>query len=317
MAPQRDTAVSVTGLRKAFGSTVVLDGLDLAVAEGSVYALLGPNGAGKTTTVDILSTLTPAAAGQVTVAGHDLARDPGGVRSAIAVTGQFSAVDSLLTGRENLRLMADLNHLGRREGRRRATDLLERFDLVDAADRLPSTYSGGMRRRLDLAMGLLGDPRVVFLDEPTTGLDPRSRRAMWDVVRGLVAEGVTILLTTQYLEEADQLADRIGLLDGGRLVAEGTSDELKRLVPGGAVRLSFDDATALEAAAGALGVPPGDPAALVLEVPSDGSVPALRALLARLDDARVDVAGLTVTTPGLDDVFLALTGRPTSEEVPA
>ncbi|WP_239523443.1 ATP-binding cassette domain-containing protein [Geodermatophilus normandii] len=264
-----------------------------------------------------MSTLTPADAGQVTVAGHDLARDPGGVRSAIAVTGQFSAVDGLLTGRENLRLMADLNHLGRREGRRRATDLLERFDLVDAADRLPSTYSGGMRRRLDLAMGLLGDPRVVFLDEPTTGLDPRSRRAMWDVVRGLVAEGVTILLTTQYLEEADQLADRIGLLDGGRLVAEGTSDELKRLVPGGAVRLSFDDATGLEAAARVLGVPPGDPAALVLEVPSDGSVLALRSLLARLDDARVDVAGLTVTTPGLDDVFLALTGRPTSEEVPA
>ena len=311
------TAVSVTGLRKAFGPTVVLDGLDLAVAEGSVYALLGPNGAGKTTTVDILSTLTPPDAGQVTVAGHDLARDPGGVRSAIAVTGQFSAVDGLLTGRENLRLMADLNHLGRREGRRRATDLLERFDLVDVADRLPSTWSGGMRRRLDLAMGLLGDPRVVFLDEPTTGLDPRSRRAMWDVVRGLVAEGVTILLTTQYLEEADSLADRIGLLDGGRLVAEGTSDELKRLVPGGAVRLSFDDADALGTAARVLGVAPADPAALVLEVPSDGSVPALRSLLARLDDARVDVAGLTVTTPGLDDVFLALTGRPTSEEVPA
>ncbi|WP_369251826.1 ATP-binding cassette domain-containing protein [Geodermatophilus amargosae] len=311
------TAVSVTGLRKAFGSTVVLDGLDLAVAEGSVYALLGPNGAGKTTTVDVLSTLTPADAGQVTVAGHDLGRDPGGVRSAIAVTGQFSAVDGLLTGRENLRLMADLNHLGRGEGRRRATDLLERFDLVDAADRLPATYSGGMRRRLDLAMGLLGDPRVVFLDEPTTGLDPRSRRAMWDVVRGLVAEGVTILLTTQYLEEADRLADRIGLLDGGRLVAEGTSDELKRLVPGGAVRLSFADAPALEVAARVLGVEPGDPAALVLEVPSDGSVPALRSLLARLDDARVDVAGLTVTTPGLDDVFLALTGRPTAEEVPA
>jgi ABC-2 type transport system ATP-binding protein len=317
MATPRGAAVSVTGLRKAFGSTVVLDGLDLAVAEGSVYALLGPNGAGKTTTVDILSTLTPADAGQVTVAGHDLARDPAGVRSAIAVTGQFSAVDDLLTGRENLRLMADLNHLGRREGRRRATDLLERFDLVDAADRRPATYSGGMRRRLDLAMGLLGDPRVVFLDEPTTGLDPRSRRAMWDVVRGLVAEGVTILLTTQYLEEADSLADRIGLLDGGRLVAEGTSDELKRLVPGGAVRLSFADADALETAGRVLGVAPGDPAALVLEVPSDGSVPALRSLLARLDDARVDVAGLTVTTPGLDDVFLALTGRPTSEEVPA
>ncbi|MGY1786604.1 ATP-binding cassette domain-containing protein [Geodermatophilus sp. SYSU D00698] len=310
-------AVSVAGLRKAFGATVVLDGLDLTVPEGTVYALLGPNGAGKTTTVDVLSTLTPADAGQVTVAGRDLATDPAGVRAAIAVTGQFSAVDGLLTGRENLRLMADLHHLGRREGQRRAAGLLERFGLVEAADRLPATYSGGMRRRLDLAMGLMGDPRVVFLDEPTTGLDPRSRRATWDVVRGLVAEGVTVLLTTQYLEEADQLADRIGLLDRGRLVAEGTADELKRLVPGGSVRLRFADAAALDRAARALGAGTADPAGLQLEVPSDGSVAALRSVLARLDDARVDVAGLTVETPGLDDVFLALTGRPTPEEVPA
>ncbi|MGY1830126.1 ATP-binding cassette domain-containing protein [Geodermatophilus sp. SYSU D01180] len=310
-------AVSVAGVRKAFGATVVLDGLDLTVPEGTVYALLGPNGAGKTTTVDVLSTLTPADAGEVTVAGRDLATDPAGVRAAIAVTGQFSAVDGLLTGRENLRLMADLHHLGRRVGQRRAAELLERFDLVEAADRPPATYSGGMRRRLDLAMGLIGDPRVVFLDEPTTGLDPRSRRAMWDVVRGLVAEGVTILLTTQYLEEADQLADRIGLLDGGRLVAEGTADELKRLVPGGSVRLRFADAAALDRAARALGTGTADPAGLQLEVPSDGGVAALRSVLARLDDARVDVAGLTVETPGLDDVFLALTGRPTPEEVPA
>ena len=310
-------AIAESGLRKAFGTDTVLDGLDLVVPEGTIYALLGPNGAGKTTTVDVLSTLLPADAGEVRIAGHDLRREPDAVRAAIALTGQFSAVDTLLTGAENLRLMADLHHLGREEGRRRAAELLERFDLVDAADRRPATWSGGMRRRLDLAMGLLGEPRVVFLDEPTTGLDPRSRRAMWDAVRDLVADGVTILLTTQYLEEADSLADRIGLLDGGRLVAEGTADELKRLVPGGAVRLSFDGADALAAAARALGVPPGDPAALVLEVPSDGSVPALRSLLARLDDARVDVAGLTVTTPGLDDVFLALTGRPTREEVPA
>ncbi|MGY1778785.1 ATP-binding cassette domain-containing protein [Geodermatophilus sp. SYSU D01036] len=309
--------ISVLGLRKAFGATVVLDGLDLTVPEGTVYALLGPNGAGKTTTVDVLSTLTPADAGEVTVAGCDLATDPAGVRAAIAVTGQFSAVDGLLTGRENLRLMADLHHLGRREGQRRAAALLERFDLVEAADRLPATYSGGMRRRLDLAMGLMGDPRVVVLDEPTTGLDPRSRRATWDVVRGLVAGGVTILLTTQYLEEADQLADRIGLLDGGRLVAEGTADELKRLVPGGSVRLRFADAAALDRAARALGTGTADPAALQLEVPSDGGVAALRSVLARLDDARVDVAGLTVETPGLDDVFLALTGRPAPEEVPA
>ena len=312
-----NAAISVTGLRKSFGPKVVLDGLDLTVPEGTVYALLGPNGAGKTTTVDILSTLTPADGGQVRIAGHDLHREPDAVRSSIALTGQFSAVDDLLTGAENLRLMADLLHVGRREGGRRAADLLERFDLVDAADRVPSTYSGGMRRRLDLAMGLMGDPRVVFLDEPTTGLDPRSRRAMWDVVRGLVADGVTILLTTQYLEEADQLADRIGVLDSGRLVAEGTADELKRLVPGGHVRLQFDDAPSLHEAARLLGLPAPDTAGLALEVPGEGGVTELRSLLGRLDEARIDVAGLTVHTPDLDDVFLALTGRPTPAEVTA
>ena len=310
-------AIAVTGLRKAYADKVVLDGLDLTVPQGTVFALLGPNGAGKTTTVDILSTLTRADGGEARIAGHDLRREPDAVRSSIALTGQFSAVDDLLTGAENLRLMADLLHLGRPEGRRRAADLLARFDLADAADRVPSTYSGGMRRRLDLAMGLMGDPRVVFLDEPTTGLDPRSRRAMWDVVRGLVADGVTVLLTTQYLEEADQLADRIGVLDSGRLVAEGTADELKRLVPGGHVRLQFDDAASLHEAARALGVPTPDAAGLALEVPGDGSVAALKSLLARLDDARVDVAGLTVHTPDLDDVFLALTGRTTPAEVTA
>ena len=311
------TAISVSRLRKSFGDEIVLDGLDLTVPEGSVFALLGPNGAGKTTTVDILSTLTFPDAGHVEVAGHDLATDPRGVRSAIGVTGQFSAVDALLTGEENLRLMADLHHLDRIEGRRRAAELLDRFDLTDAAGTSPATYSGGMRRRLDLAMGLMGDPRVVFLDEPTTGLDPRSRRAMWDVVRGLVADGVTILLTTQYLEEADQLADRIGVLDGGRLVAEGTADELKRLVPGGHVRLQFDDAPSLHEAARVLGLPAPDSAGLALEVPGEGGVTELRSLLGRLDDARIDVAGLTVHTPDLDDVFLALTGRPTPAEVTA
>ena len=310
------TAIAVCGLRKSFGEHLVLDDLDLTVPEGSVFALLGPNGAGKTTTVDILSTLTAPDGGSVQIAGHDLATDPKGVRSAIAVTGQFSAVDTLLTGEENLRLMADLHHLDRQEGRRRAADLLERFDLTDAAGTPPATWSGGMRRRLDLAMGLMGDPRVVFLDEPTTGLDPRSRRAMWDVVRELVADGVTMLLTTQYLDEADQLADRIGVLDGGRLVAEGTAEELKRLVPGGHVRLQFGGAFELEEAARVLSVPVDDPASLGLEVPGDGSVAALKLLLARLDDARIEVAGLTVHTPDLDDVFLALTGRPAEEKVP-
>jgi ABC-2 type transport system ATP-binding protein len=290
-------AISVTGLRKSFGDNLVLDGLDLTVAEGSVYALLGPNGSGKTTIVDILSTLTPADAGTVRVAGADVATEPDAVRAAIAVTGQFTAVDNLLTGAENLRLMADLHHLGRREGLRRAADLLERFDLVEAAATPPATYSGGMRRKLDLAMGLMGDPRIVFLDEPTTGLDPRSRRAVWDVVRGLVADGVTVLLTTQYLEEADELADRIGVLDGGCLVAEGSAEELKRLVPGGSVRLQFGGAAALESAARTLGLTVEDPAALALDVPGDGSLAQLKALLARLDDAAVEVAGLTVDTP--------------------
>ncbi|MBW0115331.1 ATP-binding cassette domain-containing protein [Pseudonocardia abyssalis] len=297
--------IHVRGLRKSYGEHVVLDGLDLDVARGSVYALLGPNGAGKTTTVQILSTLVAADAGQVLVGGHDLHGDPAAVRGVIGVTGQFSAVDALLTGRENLVLMADLHHLGRAEGRRRADELLERFDLADAGGDSPGTYSGGMRRRLDLAMTLVGDPQVIFLDEPTTGLDPRSRRTMWGIVRDLVAGGVTVLLTTQYLEEADALADRIGVLDGGRLVAEGTAEELKRRIPGGHVRLRFADADALGRAALVVDGARDDDA-LTLDVPGDGDVRSLRALLDRLDpDA---VAGLTVHTPDLDDVFLALTG---------
>jgi ABC-2 type transport system ATP-binding protein len=306
-------AISVTGLRKSYGTHVVLDGLDLAVPEGSVYALLGPNGSGKTTTVDILSTLTPFDDGSVRVAGHDVAEEPAAVRAAIAVTGQVTAVDNLLTGAENLRLMSDLLHLDRRTGRTRAAELLERFDLEEAAATTPATYSGGMRRKLDLAMGLMGRPRIVFLDEPTTGLDPRSRRAVWDIVRELVADGVTVLLTTQYLEEADQLADRIGVLDGGRLVAEGTADELKRLVPGGSLRLQLADRQHLGDAARVLRGATADADALTLDVPGDGSVRALRDVLILLDEAAVEVADVTVHRPDLDDVFLALTGRPTSE----
>src|SRR6266516_662221 len=244
--------IETRGLCKSFGNHVVLDGIDLDVAEGTIFALLGPNGAGKTTTVQILSTLIGADGGEVRVAGHDVARDPDSVREAIGVTGQFSAVDNLLTGEENLILMADLRHLDRREGRQRAAELLERFDLVEAAKKTAATYSGGMRRRLDLATSLVGDPRIIFLDEPTTGLDPRSRRTMWQIIRDLVAGGVTILLTTQYLDEADELADRIAVLDHGRLVAEGTAAELKRQVPGGHVRLRFADAAGLDAAARAL-----------------------------------------------------------------
>ncbi len=235
------------------------------------------------------------------------------VRAAIGVTGQFSAVDNLLTGEENLVLIADLHHLGRREGRRRAGALLEQLDLVDAAKRPAATYSGGMRRRLDLAMGLVGDPRVVFLDEPTTGLDPRSRRTMWQIIRDLVAGGVTVFLTTQYLEEADHLADRIAVLDHGRLVAEGTAGELKRLIPGGHIELQFADSTGLDSAARALGESAREDS-LTLRVPSDGSVSALRAVFDRLDSEAIVLAGLSVHTPDLDDVFLALTGTDTTSQ---
>jgi ABC-2 type transport system ATP-binding protein len=304
------------GLRKSYGDHVVLDGIDLHVPEGTILALLGPNGAGKTTTVQILSTLIGADAGQARIGGHDLATDPDGVRSAIGVTGQFSAVDSLLTGEENLRLMADLHHLGRAEGRRRTAELLERFDLVEATTKPLATYSGGMRRRLDLAMTLVGSPRIIFLDEPTTGLDPRSRRGMWEIIRELVAGGTTILLTTQYLEEADHLADRIALLDNGKLVAEGTAAELKRLIPGGHILLRFADANGLELAARTLGDVTRDDEALTLQVPSDGGVHALRALLDRLDDASIEVDELSVHTPDLDDVFLTLTGRTDNTERP-
>jgi len=307
-------AITATGLRKSYGDTLALDGIDLQVAEGTIFALLGPNGAGKTTAVQILSSLISPDAGEVRVAGHELAREPDAVRSAIGVTGQFSAVDNLLTGEENLLLMADLYHLDRREGRRRAAELLERFDLTQAATKTPATYSGGMLRRLDLAMTLVGDPSIIFLDEPTAGLDPRSRRTTWEIVRGLVAGGATIFLTTQYLEEADELADRIALLDQGKLAAEGTADQLKRLIPGGHIRLQFTDANGLDAAARTFGEVVRDDEALTLDISSDGSVESLRALIDRLDEAHIKVDSLSVHTPDLDDVFLALTGQPKKEE---
>ena len=314
MAIINQPAVEVTGLRKAFAGKLVLDGIDLTVSAGTVFSLLGPNGAGKTTTVRILSTLIRADAGRARIAGHDLVGAPHRVRAAIGVTGQFSAVDGILTGTENVVMMADLHHLGRVEGRRRAAGLLERFDLAEAAGRPARTYSGGMRRRLDLAMTLVGDPRVIFLDEPTTGLDPRGRHAMWQIIRQLAADGVTVLLTTQYLDEADELADRIAVLDRGKLVAAGTPDELKRRVPGGHIRLRFTDERGLESAARAFGEGESsrDSDALALHVPSDGSVRSLKALLDRLDDESIEVDGLSVHTPDLDDVFFALTGHPSA-----
>jgi ABC-2 type transport system ATP-binding protein len=302
-------AITATGLRRSYGDHEVLKGVDLVVQRGTVFSLLGANGAGKTTMVKILSTLIRADAGSASVAGHDVLRDPDAVRQAIGVTGQFSAVDNLMTGRENLKLMADLHHLGRAEGRQKIERLLEQFDIADAADKPASTYSGGMRRRLDLAMTLVGTPQVIFLDEPTTGLDPRSRRAMWDIVRRLVADGITIFLTTQYLEEADELADRIAVLDNGTIVAEGTADELKRRIPGGHVLLQFNDLRHLDAALGVVRNATRDGEALALRVPNDGSVRSLKALLDRLDEHAVPVESLSTHTPDLDDVFLALTER--------
>nr|WP_312033991.1 MULTISPECIES: ATP-binding cassette domain-containing protein [unclassified Rhodococcus (in: high G+C Gram-positive bacteria)] len=303
------SAITATGLRKSYGDRLVLDGVDLDIAEGTIFSLLGPNGAGKTTTVQILSTLIEPDGGDVRIGGHDLIRESDAVRATIGVTGQFSAVDSLLTGRENLILMADLHHLGRSAGRKRATELLAQFDLVEAAAKPAGSYSGGMRRRLDLAMTLVGEPRIIFLDEPTTGLDPRSRRTMWQIIRKLVADGVTIFLTTQYLEEADQLADRIAVLDGGKLVAEGTPEQLKRLVPGGHISLQLAGTEELAAASRVLGDVTRNDESLTLQVPSDGSVQSLRSVLDRLDYAAIQVENLSVHTPDLDDVFLALTER--------
>jgi ABC-2 type transport system ATP-binding protein len=298
-----DAAIRASGLQRSYGDHTVLAGIDLDIPRGGVHALLGPNGAGKTTTVQILSTLLRPDGGSASVLGHDVVAEGAAVRRVIGVTGQFSAVDGLLTGAENMRLMADLL----KADRRRAAQLLERFDLSDAADKPASTYSGGMRRRLDLAMTLVGRPEVIFLDEPTTGLDPRSRRELWQIVRELVTDGVTIMLTTQYLEEADRLADRIAVLDGGRIVAEGSPDQLKRRVPGGHVRLRSDERARLV-------FPEATLVGEVLHIPGGGDVSALRSVLDRADAAGLPVTDLTLHTPDLDDVFLALTGHRTEGE---
>ena len=307
------SAIEVSQLRKAFGDKTVLDGIDLEVPTGTIFSLLGPNGAGKTTTVNVLTTLIKADGGSVRVAGYDATTEAKAVRSAIGVTGQFAAVDELLTGRENLQLMADLHRVGAGSGKL-IGELLERFDLAASAGKLTSTYSGGMRRKLDLAMTLVGDPQIIFLDEPTTGLDPRSRRTMWQIVRDLVAGGVTIFLTTQALDEADELADHVAVLDRGRIVAEGTPDELKRKIPGGHVSLRFADAAGYESAVRLLEARSRDDDTLTLQVPSDGDVRALRDLLTRLDGAAVEVDALSIHTPDLDDVFFAVTGHASSLE---
>ncbi|MFJ4901350.1 ATP-binding cassette domain-containing protein [Streptomyces sp. NPDC088727] len=311
-------AIEASGLRKSYGDKVVLDGIDLAVPVGTIFALLGPNGAGKTTAVKILSTLVSPdpGSGDIRVGGHDLATGRQAVRAAIGVTGQFSAVDGLITGEENMLLMADLHHLSRAEGRRATAELLERFDLTDAAKKPASTYSGGMKRRLDIAMTLVGSPRIIFLDEPTTGLDPRSRHNMWQIIRELVSDGVTIFLTTQYLEEADELADRIAVLNDGKIAAEGTAKELKRLIPGGHIRLRFIDPATYRHAATALPDTTHDDEGLSLQILSNGSQQELRTILDRLDAADIQADELTVHTPDLDDVFFALTSTSSTPNSP-
>jgi ABC-2 type transport system ATP-binding protein len=311
-------AVVVEGVTKSFGAVEALRGVDLAIPRGTVLGVLGPNGAGKTTVVRILATLLRPTSGRAFVEGHDVVHDPVAVRRQIGLTGQATALVDELTGRENLVMVGRLHHLAKNEAEQRAASLLEQFDLVDAAERTAKTYSGGMRRRLDLAASLVGRPKVLFLDEPTTGLDPRSRISMWGVIRGLVREGTTLLLTTQYLDEADELADDIIVIDRGKVIAEGTSDQLKDRVGGDVVAFSVDSDEAVPDALAAV-AQVGDTAPAVtglditVAVGARGSE-ALLDVVRRLDAANVNVTGLGIRRPSLDDVFLALTGHVAEEE---
>jgi ABC-2 type transport system ATP-binding protein len=318
---KRDIAIEAHGLAKSYGSVVVLDGIDLEVARGSVFALLGPNGAGKTTTVRLLATLSTPDGGRARVAGYDVVAERREVRRRISLTGQYTAVDDMQTGAENLEMIARLLALPARAARRSAHELLTQFDLLDAGDRRVCTYSGGMRRRLDLAASLIGSPEVIFLDEPTTGLDPRSRQAMWATVTALTSSGVTVLLTTQHLEEADRLADRIAVLDEGRIVAEGTAEELKQRVAGERLDLRLVDADAFDRLIVGLGARTvhSERATLTVGVASDGGACEVRALLDELDPGRDQISNFSIQTASLDDVFMTLTGRCTnpSEREPA
>ncbi len=308
-------AIRVEALNKSFGKVHALRGIDFVVPRGSVLGVLGPNGAGKTTAVRILTTLLPPDSGRALIQGYDVVRDAAAVRRVIALAGQATAIQVELTGRENLDIMGRLRHLGREDVRSRTTELLERFDLVDAADRAAKTYSGGMQRRLDLAASLMGDPSVLFLDEPTTGLDPHGRLAMWDVIRQLAAQGTTILLTTQYLDEADELADNIIVIERGQVIAEGTSDQLKDRVGGDVLEFTVIDRDRVPAAVAAVaGLTDADPRVnpdsrrVALQVGSRGSQ-ALVDAVRRLDAAGVETSGLALHRPSLDDVFLAVTGH--------
>ena len=315
-----DTAITVQGLKKSFGDVHALDGVDIEVTRGTVYGLLGPNGAGKTTIVRILTTLLAPDEGTATVAGYDVVKDAATLRSVIGLTGQYAAVDEHLTGRENLVLVGILNHLGKAASRERAEGLLARFDLKEAADRPAKTYSGGMRRRLDLAASLVARPQVLFLDEPTTGLDPRGRMQLWGIIRELVQEETTLLLTTQYLEEADVLSDRIAVLDGGHVIAEGTADELKSKVGGEVIEVVVAEAEKVTDAVGDLselgsGPPYVDEITRRVTIPAGGEGPAVLAeTVRRLDSAEIAFTDLALRRPTLDDVFMTLTGH-VAEEV--
>lgn len=316
--PTSSLAVEADGLVKVFGKQRAVDGVSLAVPRGAVYGVLGPNGAGKTTTIKMLATLLRPDGGSARIFGRDVVAEPNAVRSLIGVTGQYASVDEMLSATENLIIFGRLLGLSRPDARRKAVELLEEFDLIEAANKPLKNFSGGMRRRLDLAASLISTPPLLFLDEPTTGLDPRSRRSIWEIIRGLVDDlGVTVFLTTQYLEEADHLADRIAVLDNGRIVAEGTAAELKRLIPGGHIRIDFADQPDVAAAQRAFGstakVVDGTDG-LTLAVPSDGGVRSLRAVLDLLDAENIEAGGISVHTPNLDDVFLTLTGRATTEQ---
>lgn len=306
----KDTIV-VKGLKKSFKKVEVLKGVDLSVKRGTMLALLGPNGAGKTTTVRILSTLLTPDDGQVMVDGFDVRRDANKVRSVIGLTGQYAAVDEYLSGRENLVMMGQLYHLSKTDAKRRAEELLEQFDLVEAADRSAKTYSGGMRRRLDLAASLIATPPIIFLDEPTTGLDPRSRLAMWDVIRKLMADGTTILLTTQYLEEADQLADKIAVINDGTIVANGTADELKKMIGNDRIEFIIDEKSSLEKAKKALSKEEiqVNKEQRSITVTATNGTKQLYNLLGELQNAKVEVESMSLHKPTLDDVFLKLTGK--------
>lgn len=307
----QEYAIIADGIHKSFGKVKVLEGLDLKVRRGTVLALLGPNGAGKTTTVRMLTTLMDIDEGSATIEGYDVVKDADNVRSIIGLTGQYAAVDEYLTGRENLKMMGRLYHLSKTDTTRRCEELLQQFDLVDAADRAAKTYSGGMRRRLDLAVSLIAAPPIIFLDEPTTGLDPRSRIAMWEIIKRLVENGSTILLTTQYLEEADQLADKIAVIDNGRVIAEGTANELKEKVGKERIELSFASDTAYVKAKKALAkeTTKEDADRRTISISNDTGVKKLKSLLETLEKAKVSVDSLSLHKPTLDDVFLKLTGH--------